>query len=227
MAKEVLMTKQSELLHPTLESLKTKQRELFVSTCEKLAAAVELRDTYTGDHSRRVTRCALLLGQQLHLSAEDLESIRFGTPLHDIGKIGIADAILRKPARLTPAEFEVMKTHTTGGAKIIEPIPDLRSVVPIVRSHHERWDGLGYPDGLKEEEIPRLARIVAVANAFDAMAFDTPYRQGLPVESAFVEIERERGRQFAPEVVAALLRTREKVAEEMHRFKTGWEGERE
>jgi HD-GYP domain-containing protein (c-di-GMP phosphodiesterase class II) len=109
-------------------------------------------------------------------------------------------------------------THTTKGAKMIEPIPDLRPALPIVRSHHERWDGHGYPDGLKGEDIPRLARIVALANAFDAMAFDTPYRQGQPVEIAFAEIERQQGWQFDPDVVTAFLQVRAKLVEEMYRF---------
>jgi HD-GYP domain-containing protein (c-di-GMP phosphodiesterase class II) len=213
--------RQADLAPELVERIRntaTRHRELFLATIEKLATAVALRDDCTGDHSQRVTVFAILLGQQLHLSAEDLELIRVGTPLHDIGKIGIEDAILRKPGKLTPAEFEVMKTHTTLGTKFIEPIPDLRPALPIVRSHHERWDGHGYPDGLKGEDIPRLARIVAVADAFDAMVFDTPYRQGRPVEIAFAEIERQQGAQFAPEVVAALFQIRAKVAEEMHRF---------
>jgi putative nucleotidyltransferase with HDIG domain len=212
------VTKQRELLLSTNEKLRTKQRELFFSTIEDLATAVALRDAYTGKHSQRVTSFAILLGRQLHLSDEDLELIRTGTPLHDIGKIGIADAILRKPGRLTTEEFEIMKTHTTKGAEIIQLIPDLRPILPIVRSHHERCDGHGYPDGLKGDEIPCLARVVAVANAFDAMVFDTPYRQGQPVEIAFAEIERELGRQFAPDVVTAFLQIREKVVEDMNRF---------
>src|ERR1700737_2638647 len=142
------MTNQRELLLSQREELKTKQRELYLFTVEKLAQAVYLRDTYTGEHSRRVTHFALLLGRQLRLSAEDLEVIRFVTPLHDIGKIGIADHILRKPGPLTPEEFDVMKTHTTLGVKFLEHIPDLRPRLAIVRSHHERWDGHGYPDGL-------------------------------------------------------------------------------
>jgi putative nucleotidyltransferase with HDIG domain len=216
--REQSMTTQRELLLSTNEKLAAKHRELFLTTIEKLAKSVELRDTYTGEHSQRVTLFAILLGQQLHLSAEDLELIRIGTPLHDIGKIGIEDAILRKPDRLTQEEFEIMKTHTTKGAEFIQPIADLRSILPIVRSHHERWDGRGYPDGLKGEDIPRLARIVAVANAFDAMVFDTPYRRGQPAEIAFAEIEREQGRQFDPDVVTAFLQIREKVVEEMRRF---------
>jgi HD-GYP domain-containing protein (c-di-GMP phosphodiesterase class II) len=210
--------KQRESLLATKEKLKAQQRELFVATTENLAQAVWLRDTYTGEHSRRVTRFAILLGQQLHLPSEDLERIRYVTPLHDIGKIGIADGILRKPGKLTPAEFEVMKTHTTLGAKILEPIPDLRPALSIVRSHHERWDGHGYPDGLAGEDIPRLARIVSVADAFDAMVFDTPYRGGQAAESAFAEIERQRGQQFDPHVVTAFLQIRERVVEEMDRL---------
>src|SRR5205823_5951537 len=156
------------------------------------------------------TGFALLLGRQLHLSAEDLEVIRFATPLHDIGKIGIDDGILRKPGPLTPEEFDVMKTHTTRGAEILEPIPDLRRALAVVRSHHERWDGHGYPDGLAGEDIPLLARIVAVADGFDAMVFDSPYRRGIPVEEAFAELEKQQGEQFDPHVVAAFLQVREK-----------------
>ena len=109
------------------------------------------------------------------------------------------------------------QTHVTKGAEIIEKAPDLAAAVPIVRSHHERWDGGGYPDGLRGEDIPRLAHVVAVANAFDAMAFDTPYRRGRAAEVAFAEIERQRGLQFDPEVVTAFLQVREKVVAEVHR----------
>jgi len=209
------MTNQRELLLSTVENLKTKQRELFLFTIEKLAQAVYLRDAYTGEHSRRVTLFALLLGQQLHLSAEDLEVIRFATPLHDLGKLGIADGILRKPGPLTAQEFDIMKTHTTRGAKILEQIPDLHRALSIVRSHHERWDGHDYPDGLAGADIPLLARIVAVADAFDALSFDTPYRRAIRVEEAFAEIETQQGEQFDPNVVTAFLQVREKVVEEM------------
>jgi putative nucleotidyltransferase with HDIG domain len=195
-----------------------KQHELLAFTVANLARAVELRDGYTGEHSRRVTHFAILLGQQLHLSAQDVALLRIGTPLHDIGKIGIEDAILRKPGKLTPEEFEVMKTHTTKGAGIIEKVPCLAGVVPIVRSHHERWDGGGYPDGFQGEDIPRLARVVAVANAFDALAFDTPYRRGQPAEAAFAEIEKQQGQQFDPALVTAFLQLRDRVVEAIHRF---------
>jgi HD-GYP domain-containing protein (c-di-GMP phosphodiesterase class II) len=215
---EQTMTNQRELLLSKFENLKTKQRELFLFTIETLAQAVYLRDAYTGEHSRRVTLFGLLLGQQLHLSAEDLEVIRFATPLHDLGKIGIADDILRKPGPLTAQEFDIMKTHTTLGAKIVEQIPDMHGALSIVRSHHERWDGHGYPDGLAGEDIPFLARIVAVANGFDALTFDTPYRRAIPVEEAFAELETQQGQQFDPNVVTAFLQIRDKVVEEMSRF---------
>jgi len=192
-----------------------KQRELFYSTITILAQAVELRDTYTGGHTARVTEYSYLLGQHLDLPTDDLHLIRIGTPLHDIGKIGIDDSILRKPGKLTPMEFEEMKKHTTKGAKILEQVPDLVSVIPIVRSHHERWDGQGYPDGLKGEAIPRLARIVAVADAFDAMTSDRPYRAGMAPEAAFAEVEKQKGKQFDPQLAAAFVAIRQKVIQEM------------
>lgn len=192
-----------------------RQKKLFRDTISMLAQSVELRDTYTYGHTQRVTLYSVLLGQQLELSPEDMELIKIGTPLHDIGKIGIDDAILRKPGKLTKEEFETMKTHTTKGAKIIETVPDLATVVPIVRSHHERWDGHGYPDELAAEDIPRLARIVAVADCFDAMTSDRPYRQGMPAEIAFAEVEKQKGKQFDPEVATAFVKIRARVVQEM------------
>ncbi|MCI0380168.1 MAG: HD domain-containing protein [Gemmataceae bacterium] len=193
----------------------SKQRELFLATITVLAQSVELRDTYTGGHTQRVCEYANLLGQEMDLSHDELHIIRIGTPLHDIGKIGIDDAILKKPGKLTPAEFEIMKSHTTKGAKILEQIPDLETVIPIVRSHHERWDGQGYPDGTKGEATPKLARIVAVADAFDAMTSDRPYRQGMQPEVAFAELEKQKGKQFDPAMAAAFLSIRQRIVQEM------------
>jgi putative nucleotidyltransferase with HDIG domain len=192
-----------------------RQRELFFATINMLAQVVEVRDTDTHFHTERVTRYSMFLAEQLELGPEDLERLRIGTPLHDIGKIFIDNAILLKPGRLTPDEFEVMKTHTTKGAKILERVADLVQVIPIVRSHHERWDGHGYPDGLKGEAIPRLARIVGVADAFDAMTHDRPYRKGLAPEVAFAEVEKQKGRQFDPECAAAFVAIRQRVLQEM------------
>ncbi len=189
------------------------QRELFYATIAMLANAIELRDTYTGGHTARVTEYSYLLGQQLDLAPADLDLIRIGTPLHDIGKIGIDDAILRKPGRLSPAEFEIMKTHTTKGAKILEQVPELCPAIPIIRSHHERWDGTGYPDRLAGDNINRLARIVAVADAFDAMTSNRSYRQGMPPDAAFAELEKQQDQQFDPECVVAFLAISQRVVQ--------------
>jgi HD-GYP domain-containing protein (c-di-GMP phosphodiesterase class II) len=122
---------------------------------------------------------------------------------------------LRKPGKLTPEEFTMMKSHTVKGAAILATVPDLGPVIPIARSHHEQWSGQGYPDGLAGDKIPRLARIVAVADAFDAMTSDRPYRKGMPPEAAFEEVEKQAGKQFDPECAAAFLAIKERIVEEM------------
>jgi putative nucleotidyltransferase with HDIG domain len=196
-------------------ALLRRQRDLFLETITILAQAVELRDQYTGGHTQRVSTYSLLLAQQIGLPDNDIELIRIGTPLHDIGKIGIDDAILRKPDKLTPEEFEQMKLHTVKGAEIVNTIRDLRPIIPIVRSHHERWDGKGYPDALVGDQTPAVARVVAISDAFDAMTSDRPYRKGMPVEVAFGEIEKGLGRQFDPNFAQVFLRIRETIIEEM------------
>jgi putative nucleotidyltransferase with HDIG domain len=175
-----------------------------------------MRDEYTGGHTLRVSTYSILLAQELNLSPQDIDLIRIGTPLHDIGKIGIDDAILRKPDRLTPEEFEVMKSHTVKGSDIVSTVPDLRPILPIVRSHHERWDGKGYPDGLAGEAISPLARVVALADAFDAMTSDRPYRKGMAPAIAFAEIEKQVGRQFDPTFAAAFLSIQPTILKEMN-----------
>lgn len=192
-----------------------KQRDLFLDTITILAQAVELRDEYTGNHTFRVTSYALLLAEHMQLPPDQLELLRIGTPLHDIGKIGIDDSILRKPDRLTPEEFEHMKLHTVKGAEIVKTIPDLRPIVPIVLNHHERWDGKGYPEGLAGEAISPLARIVALADAFDAMTSDRPYRKGLPPAAALAEIEKMAGRQFDPVFAAGFLQIKDSILLEL------------
>jgi putative nucleotidyltransferase with HDIG domain len=192
-----------------------KQRQLFLHTITILGQAVELRDEYTGGHTQRVTAYSTLLAEHMQLAPDDLELIRVGTPLHDIGKIGIDDAILRKPDRLTPDEFKAMQAHTVKGAEIIATIPDLHPIIPIVRSHHERWDGKGYPDGLAGPAISPLARIVALADAFDAMTSDRPYRKGMVAEVAFAEIEKQAGKQFDPTFAAGFLAIKESILQEM------------
>ncbi len=195
------------------------QRQQAIHTVTALAQAVEMRDQYTGGHTQRVTSYAMMLAQELQLSPADQRLLQIGTPLHDIGKIGINDDVLRKPGRLTPAEFEHMKTHTVKGAAIVETIPNFAGVLPIIRSHHERWNGTGYPDGFSGEQISRLARVVTVADAFDAMTSDRPYRAAMPIAVAFNEIADKAGTHFDPACVAAFLRLRESIESMMFQQK--------
>lgn len=185
--------------------------EVVLQTVTALAQAVELRDKYTGGHTQRVTNYALLLAERLGMSANDRLLLRVGVPLHDIGKIGVDDAILRKAAPLDGKEFQRMQSHPVRGADILGSIPGLAPILPIVRSHHERWDGQGYPDGLAGEHIPLLARVVAVADAFDAMTSDRPYRKGFSFEFAARTIVGEAGKQFDPEVVDAFTKRKAEI----------------
>jgi putative nucleotidyltransferase with HDIG domain len=203
-----------------------RQKDQFHKTVSVLAQAVELRDDYTGNHTQRVTRYAIMLGEKLALTDDQMELIKIGGPLHDVGKIGIDDAILRKPGRLTGEEYAIMQTHTTKGAEILSSIPEMEPIIPIVRSHHERWDGTGYPDRLAGEEIPLLARIVAVADAFDAMTSNRPYhenKKGKPPAWAFGEVERQLGRQFDPTVGASFISIREEIVRAMAELLPGVE----
>lgn len=186
---------------------------LFLQTVTALAQAVEMRDTYTGNHTQRVTAYSLLLAEEIGLPEDQKRQLRVATLLHDIGKIAIDDQILRKPGRLSDPEFAQMRTHVVRGSEIIQMIPGLAWALPVVRGHHERYDGRGYPDGLKGESIPLTARIVAVADAFDAMTSDRPYRPGMPTARAFTELQTCAGTHFDPDCVAAFLRARPKVEE--------------
>jgi hypothetical protein len=192
------------------------QREEFVQTVASLARAVEMRDQYTGDHTRRVTDYALLLADELRLAPAERYQIQIGTPLHDIGKIGVDDAVLRKPGKLTAQEFDHMKLHTIKGAVILGSIANLSPMIPIVRHHHERWDGQGYPDQLVGDQISQTARIVAVADAFDAMTSHRPYRPALPAMAAFQELASKAGSHFDPRCVDAFLRLRPRVEALVH-----------
>jgi HD-GYP domain-containing protein (c-di-GMP phosphodiesterase class II) len=188
-----------------------RQQELFLHTVTALAQAVEMRDSYTGDHTHRVTTYSLMLAEELGLPAEQRQLLRAAAALHDIGKIGIDDGILRKPGRLSEIEFTQMKTHVTRGSEIIQMIPGLAWALPVVRGHHERWDGAGYPDRLKGDEIPLAARVVAVADAFDAMTSDRPYRRGMTASAAFAELDAGAGKQFDPTCVEAFMRARPRI----------------
>ncbi|MEM1177472.1 MAG: HD domain-containing phosphohydrolase [Acidobacteriota bacterium] len=187
-------------------------KDLYLDTVTALAEAVEKRDPYTGGHVRRVVLYSILLGHEMGLEGVALERLRIASTLHDVGKIAVPDDVLRKPAPLDADEREVMERHTVDGAEILARIPDLRDVLPGVRSHHERLDGKGYPDGLHADDIPLPARIIAVADTYDAMTSSRPYRNALPHEVAVEEIQQGAGSQFCPRVVAAFERLVERNA---------------
>ena len=177
----------------------------YLGAVRALAAALDARDPYTAGHSERVSRFAVAMGEELKLDGEALETLRLGALLHDIGKIGVPDEVLRKPGVLSAAEFESIKTHPVAGARILRSIPFLASHIPIVELHHERPDGLGYPYGLRGDEIPLAARIVHVADAFDAMTSARAYRSGrIPVE-AIAELRKCVGTDFDAASVEALI----------------------
>lgn len=176
----------------------------YDETLEALGAALDLRDNETAGHSHRVTRYCLELAQRMECSAEQLKHIERGAYLHDIGKIGTPDAILLKPGKLTPEEREIMQQHASVGFELVSRIAFLHEAAEIVYAHQERWDGHGYPRHLKGEAIPLGARIFAVADTFDAMTSDRPYRKALSMQTALEEISNEAGRQFDPEVVRVL-----------------------
>jgi putative two-component system response regulator len=179
--------------------------EARVEVLDRLALAAEYRDDDTQEHARRIGRTSGLIADHLGLGREASELIARAAPLHDVGKIGIPDSILLKPARLTPEEFEVMKGHTRIGAELLahSRSPVLQLAREIAFTHHERWDGAGYPSGLKGEEIPLAGRIVAVADVFDALSHERPYKRAWPIHEAVLEISAESGRQFDAAVVEA------------------------
>jgi HD-GYP domain-containing protein (c-di-GMP phosphodiesterase class II) len=178
----------------------------WLGTAEALAAALEAKDSYTADHASSIADLAVEVGEEFGLDADALRDLRYGAIFHDIGKIAIPDAILNKPGPLTDAEFEVIKRHPIVGEQILAPVPFLDQVRRVVRHDHERWDGKGYPDGLKGRQIPIGARIVLVVDAFHAMVSDRSYRKGMSEESARIEMRAHAGTQFDPDVVEAFLR---------------------
>ncbi len=178
----------------------------YDTTLQALSNALDVRDSETEGHSRRVVEYMELIIAQMPVAPSHLATLRRGALLHDIGKIGVPDNVLRKPAALSEAEWVVMKRHPEHGARIISQIPFLEDVSRIVRHHHERWDGKGYPDGIAGEAIPLGARIFAVADSFDAMTSDRAYRRAMSVKDARVEVARCRGTQFDPEIVDAFVR---------------------
>jgi response regulator RpfG family c-di-GMP phosphodiesterase len=194
------------LLERRVEEATKSLADAYTQTLEALGAALDSRDVGTESHSRRVHGYSLALAREHGVKAEDLADLAHGVLLHDIGKIGIPDAILLKPGSLTPDEWKVMRTHPEIGKRLIEKIPFLHNAIPVVWCHHEKWDGSGYPRGLKGEGIPLNARIFSIVDAFDAMTFDRPYSKAIAMEAAIAEIKRCAGAHFDPNVVESFLR---------------------
>ena len=210
-----LVRSASDLLKRQTDRLRARSRELMESyarleknsleAIETLNATVEAKDPYTAGHSQRVQRIALAVATQMQLDSPRLDALKYGGLLHDIGKLAVPDAVLTKPDRLNDAEFTLIKEHSEEGARIVGKLGRLHDAVPIIRHHHERWDGSGYPAGLSGEEIPLEAAIVGLADAWDAMTTSRPYHRALSFEEAIAEIRDGRGTQFAPAVVDAFL----------------------
>jgi len=211
----------SEELERFIEDLKRaadENRALFMGSIQMLAGAVDEKDPYTRGHSDRVTRYSLLIAKELKLDQTFMETLQVSAQLHDVGKIGIEDHILKKPGALTEEEFEVMKTHTTKGANILRPVTQLAEMLPGIELHHEALDGRGYPYGLKGDQIPMLARVIAVADTFDALTTNRPYQQAHTPEQALQIIKNLAGKRLDPAAVNALLAVYERGEIRIQRF---------
>lgn len=216
LASDVAMAIHNARLFEELKLEADRNRNLFIQTAIALGSAIEAKDSYTHGHTERVTRFCLAIARQMVVmdllvpGPKFFENLYISGLLHDVGKIGIPESILMKADRLTPEEFEVMKTHVTRGADILSPIRDFEGCVAGVRGHHERYDGSGYPDGLKGDEIPLVASIISVADTYDAITSDRPYRKGKPKQVAVDEISRLSGVWFHPAPSQAFLALYEK-----------------
>jgi HD-GYP domain-containing protein (c-di-GMP phosphodiesterase class II) len=198
------MSEELEQFVLDLKRAANENRELFMGSIQMLAGAVDEKDPYTRGHSDRVTRYSLMIAHELALTEDFIEIVRISAQLHDVGKIGIEDRILKKPGALTPEEFDVMKTHTTKGANILSPVAQLKDMIPGIELHHESLDGRGYPRGLKGDEIPLLPRIIAVADTFDALTTNRPYQNAHDPQAALKIIHSLAGKRLDPNAVAAL-----------------------
>jgi HD-GYP domain-containing protein (c-di-GMP phosphodiesterase class II) len=200
------MTSELERFVADLKKAAEENHTLFLSSIQMLAGAVDEKDPYTRGHSDRVTRYSILIATEMGLQKEEIERIRISAQLHDVGKIGIEDRILKKPGALTPEEFEIMKTHTTKGAAILRPVEMLKDMLPGIELHHESLDGRGYPYGLKGDQIPLLPRVIMVADTFDAMTTNRPYQAAMDPEYVIRIINSLAATKFDPVVVKAMTR---------------------
>jgi len=199
-----LMASDIEEYIERLKEAAEENRELFIGSIRMLSAAIDEKDPYTRGHSGRVAKYSTLIAQEMRLSADDLDKLKIAALLHDVGKIGVDDRVLKKPGSLTPEEFDIMKTHTTRGANIMRPVSQLKDMLPGIELHHEHMDGRGYPYGLSGPQIPVMARIIAVADTLDAMTTNRPYQSAMDLEYALGRIKALAGSKFDQTVVAAL-----------------------
>jgi putative nucleotidyltransferase with HDIG domain len=204
-------------IHAANADLYREQSEMLADVVRAMSSAIDAKDPYTRGHSDRVARVAVRLARELGCDDETAKVIYLSGLLHDIGKIGINDDVLRKPGRLTEPEFEHVKTHVTIGYKILKDLRKMQHMLPVVLHHHESWDGNGYPHGLKGEDIPYLARIVAVADSYDAMTSDRPYRRGLEIERVDAILRKGAGQQWDARIVEAYFACRNEIAEIVNR----------
>ncbi|HUP63684.1 MAG TPA: HD domain-containing phosphohydrolase [Thermoanaerobaculia bacterium] len=186
-----------------LKKAADENHQLFINSIRMLAAAIDAKDPYTRGHSERVARYSIAIGKHLSLPEDEMKKLRISALLHDVGKIGIDDRILRKPSALSDEEFTIMKGHPEKGAIIMSGVAQLISVIPGMKYHHERWDGGGYPEGLKEEQIPMQARIISIADTFDAMTTNRPYQKAMSIDYVVQKIQGLAVSRFDPRVVAA------------------------
>lgn len=191
-------------------------RQMFEGTVRALVSAIDAKDPYTCGHSSRVSEMAECLAADIGMSPHEIETVRMAGLLHDIGKIGVSDAVLRKPGRLNDAEFDEIKKHPELGYRILCGVRQFADILPGVRFHHEAWDGRGYPQGLAGEKIPLIARVLAVADAFDAMTSTRPYRNGMPIEQVEGIFREGAGKQWDAKVVELLLSNRPRMIRMMH-----------
>jgi len=199
-----LMANDIEEYIERLKEAAEENRELFIGSIRMLAAAIDEKDPYTRGHSGRVAKYSTVIAQQMGMSAEELDKLKISALLHDVGKIGVDDRVLKKPGSLTAEEFDIMKTHTTKGANIMRPVSQLKDMLPGIELHHEHMDGRGYPYGLTGPQIPMMARIIAVADTLDAMTTNRPYQSAMDLDYALGRVKALAGSKFDQAVVDAL-----------------------